>query len=162
MTHTNIFSLAMGSLTTVNGLTPLLSTSPSRGNPTLLREIPLAEHSLHKTLTDFKLPLIEGLPTYNACKDCSTENHHPLQLSPSPEVPTSVLPLSLDGCGRESEVGDAQSFVFNKLIAQVIDYLPSHLSSTPKPRGDRRATKVTGAGTLEVVSRGPEHKRHRP
>lgn len=72
MTHTNIFSLAMGSLTTVNGLTPLPSTSPSRGNPTLLREIPLAEHSLHKTLTDFKLPLIEGLPTYNACKDCAT------------------------------------------------------------------------------------------
>lgn len=141
MTHTNIFSLAMGSLTTVNGLTPLLSTSPSRGNPTLLREIPLAEHSLHKTLTDFKLPLIEGLPTYNACKDCSTENHHPLQLSPSPEVPTSVLPLSLDGCGRESEVGDAQSFLFliNSSRKSLIIFHPIyHQPQSPVATGEQQ------------------------
>lgn len=59
---------------------------------------------------------------------------HPLHPFSSPEVLTSVLPLDLDGCRRESEVGDAQPFfTLIKFIAQVIDHLPSHLSSTESP-----------------------------
>lgn len=47
---------------------------------------------------------------------------------------TSVLSLDMDGCGRESEIGDVQPFFTeNKFITQVIDHLPSHLLSTQSP-----------------------------
>ena len=80
--------------------------------------------------------------------------------STSPAVSTPVLLLDLDGYGRENEIGDAKLFFSEtKLIAQVIGHLPSHLNILLlKPCGDRRGTKVTGMGTLEVVSRGPAHK----
>lgn len=88
---------------------------------------------------------------------------HPLHLSLSLDVLTSVLPQDLDCCGRDSKVGDTQTpFTLIKLTMQVIDHHPSPLSSTQKSFGDRRAMKVTGVGTLEVVSRGPAHRRYRP